>query len=419
MPKRCDTCGETQDDESIFCDSCGPELVDDNPPARQKPRSDFKWLLVPVVISMLALIMCGPTEQEVREWVKAEVELNRESLRGPQGEQGPQGERGFPGDDGKDGARGVAGIGKRGVQGEKGDPGPPGPMGPQGLRGPQGKQGPQGPPGQVVYVTPTPTPEPESQISLILAKRVPELEINLSDHGFGSCSVFSSCHSTVGSVAVDEHYVYHVGGNVTVFDRVSLRKLTEFERVDVYLSAYSSEVKGDYIYVWEGCDTCWQMEAIHKVTGIRDRNLSSFIEKYYGSKPGYAAALFKGQWYMFTPDEWDKENERYADEITVLNITGERVIKTMWTPDRGITVQGMTVDENFIYLVGRDERVRVLDRETGERLKHLEWIKHEDMKDPQGMDIYGNLVFISNRHDTFKQDYDNSRIFVYRLEFVK
>ena len=108
-----------------------------------------------LVVAALTLVSCGPSNDEIREIVRDEV--NRIDIpAGPPGPAGPRGDRGatgIRGDIGRLGPEGPPGPqGEAGAQGPAGDPGPkgePGDAGPRGEAGPAGARGEAGPPGEV------------------------------------------------------------------------------------------------------------------------------------------------------------------------------------------------------------------------------------------------------------------------------
>ncbi len=112
-----------------------------------------------IAATVIVLVACGPTDEEVREMVRVEVAkisapAGPEGPPGETGDQGPQGVPGLEGGQGPQGTQGPVGSegsqGERGVQGERGQAGPPGPpgaQGPKGDRGPAGAPGTQGIPG--------------------------------------------------------------------------------------------------------------------------------------------------------------------------------------------------------------------------------------------------------------------------------
>ena len=110
----------------------------------------MRWLLLLMVVTMVSvsLVACssGPTEEEIRAIVEAEVATAIAQVK--QGPLGPQGEIGPPGPAGLQGPRGeqgsVGSTGERGLLGSQGPAGPLGPEGPAGERGPVGLQGPTG-----------------------------------------------------------------------------------------------------------------------------------------------------------------------------------------------------------------------------------------------------------------------------------
>ena len=136
------------------------------------------FLLVGVTVAALILASCAPSDAEIREIVRAEIDRieipagpqgpvgpagvvgpagaqgsqGEVGPQGPQGEVGPKSERGDDGPRGETGARGEVGPqGERGDPGLRGDEGPRGEVGIKGERGdvgPRGEPGPQGPQGE-------------------------------------------------------------------------------------------------------------------------------------------------------------------------------------------------------------------------------------------------------------------------------
>ena len=140
-------------------------------------------VLTSVAVAALALVSCGPSDEEIQEIVRNEIDrielpagpqgqpgprgpqgvrgvTGPQGVMGPPGLQGPQGEAGPEGASGKVGPKGDPGDtgprGETGLRGPSGDPGPSGGMGPRGEvgprgargeTGPRGEQGPEGPPG--------------------------------------------------------------------------------------------------------------------------------------------------------------------------------------------------------------------------------------------------------------------------------
>ena len=96
-------------------------------------------VLASVAVAALALVSCGPSDEEIREIVRNEVN-SLELPTGPQGPAGPKGERG------PTGLRGE--IGRLGPEGPQGLQGEVGPQGPTGESGPKGEPGGAGPPGE-------------------------------------------------------------------------------------------------------------------------------------------------------------------------------------------------------------------------------------------------------------------------------
>ena len=92
-----------------------------------------------VAVAALTLVSCGPSNDEIREIVRDEV--NRIDIpAGPPGPAGPRGDRG---------ATGIRGdIGRLGPEGPPGPQGEAGPQGPGGEAGPKGDPGTAGPPGE-------------------------------------------------------------------------------------------------------------------------------------------------------------------------------------------------------------------------------------------------------------------------------
>ena len=137
--------------------------------------------LLLLLIASIVSLNCTPTDAEIRETVRSEIQ-KIDLPPGPQGERGepgPQGEQGAPGDDGANGSQGEMGPqgepgtpgiqgppgtpgvvgaegpagakgerGDRGTAGPRGEQGAPGLVGAQGPAGPQGEMGPQGPQGE-------------------------------------------------------------------------------------------------------------------------------------------------------------------------------------------------------------------------------------------------------------------------------
>ena len=112
-----------------------------------------------MVLLMLAVVGCAPSDAEIRGIVQEEVAKEVAKIDvppGPPGEQGPQGEVGPQGPAGERGEIGETGptgpIGPRGDRGAPGQVGVQGPAGPRGDRGEQGPPGPAGPTGSTAQV---------------------------------------------------------------------------------------------------------------------------------------------------------------------------------------------------------------------------------------------------------------------------
>ena len=129
-----------------------------------------------LIVGMMLIWGCAPSEQRIREAVQAEVaklelpqgpqgergeqgaqgergERGEQGTQGPQGAQGERGEKGDTGERGPQGERGEKGEagaqGERGEKGEKGEAGADGEKGERGAPGPQGEPGVEGPPAEI------------------------------------------------------------------------------------------------------------------------------------------------------------------------------------------------------------------------------------------------------------------------------
>ena len=115
-----------------------------------------RTLIVSLILTILILVACGPSDEELAALVAAEVERQVALIppapqggTGPEGPQGPQGVEGTQGPIGPQGPQGETGPqGAEGPQGLTGPQGPQGPKGEQGDQGAAGAQGPEGPRGE-------------------------------------------------------------------------------------------------------------------------------------------------------------------------------------------------------------------------------------------------------------------------------
>ena len=100
------------------------------------------------VLMALALVGCsGPSDAEIAESVRLEVERQVAEIEIPPGPVGLEGPEGQPGPQGIQGERGGEGL--SGTRGDMGAPGAVGREGPRGVPGPQGERGDMGLPGPI------------------------------------------------------------------------------------------------------------------------------------------------------------------------------------------------------------------------------------------------------------------------------
>ena len=110
------------------------------------------WFRIGALLSLVMVVVVvgcssGPSDAEISEMVRLEVERQVAEIEVLPGEPGPQGAQGEPGVQGLSGTRG-----DRGEQGLPGREGPRGVPGPQGERGDVGLEGPVGPQAEIPSV---------------------------------------------------------------------------------------------------------------------------------------------------------------------------------------------------------------------------------------------------------------------------
>ena len=381
-----------------------------------------KWLLVPAMLMVLSLTTCGSPEsvtyevdkEVLREIVKVEtalyVETNLDRLKGPQGDPGEDGKRGWKGDSGVPGPQG-----SKGFKGDEGEQGPPGPKGTQGSRGPQGKQG---APGVTTVLTEvvketilaTPTPQP---VTSVIARRVPELELELSRHEYVDAS--GGMSNSIGSVAVERDHIYlfsGYGGNYHVYDRITKKWLAEIgipgnRPGGCLVSVRGIEVDGDWVYIYDGCENT--MLHHHKLSGLRD--VSETIT-FQGDVRGYKDIALDGR-YFYVIDLGKRA-------VRKISLSG-RISATFPFPQvdgNTLIPSGIAVDANYIYLAfgGKQGMVRVMDKRLGNRLRHLEWALSPDQREIAGMDKMGDLFYISDRGLSYGQRLvTHAHLYVYHV----
>lgn len=383
--------------------------------------------LMLVVSAILLLVACGPTEEDVRRWVRAELQENPEQLRGRQGLQGKPGIQGPRGSDGLPGKTTLI----TGLQGSPGQTGPPGPM------GPPGSQGRQGPPGrsvqdgtnnvvvETIYITPTPGP-----VVAVIAKRMPELELDVSARVWQDA--FGKNISNHGAVTVDENYLYvsHTSsGAVWIFDKHTKQYVFRFsiprdisEDGGIPDKAVGLAVDADWLYIRSLAGWVYRYS---RFTGIRDTEFRVRMPTQYVSLKGFA---YDGEHFYVHDSKEDRE-----DRTTVYVFDHEEIVRSIILEpvecrenrsfisfcSIGKSWSQLAVDERYLYITDGN-RIHVFGKQDGARHRHLEWAIDYDGLEIHGLVKYGPLFYISNRGNSFGEDaLQDNRIFVYHVEAVR